>query len=94
MTPAKPVLHAIDATLRWSPGTKTMEIQRGETTVSVALGQKVAIVNGAEREMKAAAQLKDGSLFIPPHEVLAVLGVSVNWNPIAETLSISTAAVP
>jgi len=94
LVPAKPVLQAIEAALTWRPGTKTMEIKRGTTTVSVALGQKLIIVNGAEKEMKGAAELKDNALFIPPREVLTALGVKVSWSPAVKRLSISTAAVP
>lgn len=91
MVPAKPVLQAVGAKLTWRPGTKSMEIKRGETTVSVTLDDKAALVNGAERQMKAAPVLKDGFLFIPPRDVLSALGVKVGYNPKTKVLLLSTA---
>jgi parvulin-like peptidyl-prolyl isomerase len=90
LVPAKPVLQAVGASVQWRPGAKILEITRDKTVIKIALGEKTANVNGELRDMKAAAILKDGVLFIPPRTVLGALGLDVSFNNTIKLVAIRT----
>jgi parvulin-like peptidyl-prolyl isomerase len=90
LVPAKPVLQAIGATLVWHSGAKILEVTRGQATVKISIGERMANVNGQLKDMKTAAAIQDNVLYIPPRAVLPELGVSVEYNALARLLSVST----
>lgn len=92
LVPAKPVLQAVGATMQWRAGAKILEVTRNTTVLKIALGEKTANVNGELRDMKAAAVLKDGVLFIPPRTVLGALGLNVTFNSATKLVAVTTGA--
>ncbi len=92
LVPAKAVLEQIGAAMNWQAATRTLRAQSMVGKVEVTVGSSRAKVGETFKEMGAAAQLRDGSLWIPPRVVLEALGAKVHWDKYRNTLVIKTPA--
>ena len=90
LVPAKQVLLAVGASLTWHSGAKILEVNRGPINAKISVGEKSANVNGEMKDMKAAAVMKDGALFVAPRVLFPALGVGLEWNNTTKLLSLST----
>ncbi len=92
LVPAKAVLQEIGAAISWVAATQTMRAQTIAGKVEVTVGSMMARVGEAERDMGAAPEMRDGTLWIPPRVVVEALGGKVQWDKHRNTLFITSPA--
>ena len=78
-------------TVLWDGNTKTATVKAGDKTIQFTAGSNKMTVNGKEMPMDngAAAQIKDGRMYIPFRALGTALGVSVEWDAQTKTASYS-----
>jgi len=91
LAPAKQVLQGLGAAVQWRSGAKSLEVKRGNTTATLALGESAAVVNGQVMDIGAAPLLKDQVLFVPVRGIVAICGASMSWNAVTKLISITAA---
>ncbi len=88
IVPAKAVFKALGCRIQWVGATKLMIITRGERSVRVTVGSDVARVDGKQLKLGEKAQMRDGTVWVPPRPVAEALGIRVHWDPAEYVLSL------
>ncbi len=97
IVPVREIFEAMGATVSWKEGKPSrIEISNEDTTVSLAIGNNVAKVNGKEVKMEVAAKLVGyegiGKTMVPVRFVAETLDMQVDYSE--EKALISIAAQP
>ncbi len=73
--------------IKWDGVTKTVTVITDENTASFKAGSNVMTLNGKEVIMdnSAAAEIKDGRMYIPFRALGRVLGADVEWHADTKT---------
>ena len=90
LVPLRGVFERLGAVVTWDPATQTVLAARGETTMSLRVGNPVASVNGQPTTMDVPAILVGGRTMVPLRFVSQALGASVGWDPSTTTVQISS----
>ncbi len=96
LVPAKPVLTAMGARVEWLDVTRTMHAMTryGEVTLKPDLAVAYIAADNRRVPLDQAPVIRDGTLFVPVKEVIALLGGSYDWRPEENTLYIRSLATP
>ena len=88
MVPLRFLAEQIGAEVLWDGDTGSIEVRRGENSVSIAIGSDAA--HGGEREYKldAAPYIKGGKAMVPLRFLSAQLGCRVRWVEKTRTVKI------
>jgi hypothetical protein len=79
--PVRYLGDALGATTAWDEATKTVTVTKGDKTVVLVIGSKVAKVNGADVQMDVAPEITGvGRTMLPARWVAEGLGYQVGWN--------------
>jgi len=79
--PVRYLGDALGATTAWDEATKTVTVTKGDKTVVLVIGSKVAKVNGADVQMDVAPEITGvGRTMLPARWVAEGLGYAVGWN--------------
>lgn len=92
LIPAKPVLLALGADLKWDEATKALTAARGDHSITVTVGASWATIDGHEGAIQKVPRLVDGNLYVGPRLVVKALGGSVEWDGLEYTLVIQSQA--
>ncbi len=91
MVPAKPLLRAIGATMKWWPDTRTLQVTKGDQEVWLAPESQIAIVNKTQKAtIDQPPIMKDGVLYVAPRWLVEQLGGSVAWSAEENTLKVKS----
>lgn len=90
LVPLRGVFEALGATVNYNPVTKTINAQKGSSTVALTLGQTTATVNGQGQALSQPAQTVGGTTLVPLRFVAQALGASVQWVAQTSTVEIKT----
>ncbi|HSI73766.1 MAG TPA: stalk domain-containing protein [Fimbriimonas sp.] len=90
LVPLRGVFEDMGAFVQWHPETRTVTAQKGETDVSLRIGEKWASVDGQTLGMDVPAMILNGSTMVPIRFVSEALGAQVSWNDPSRTVMIST----
>jgi len=93
LVPLRGVFEEMGAFVQWHPGTRTVTAQKGETDVSLRIGEKWASVDGQTMSMDVPAMIINGSTMVPIRFVSESLGAQVSWNDPSRTVLINTTNV-
>ncbi len=77
--PLRFVSEALGAKVDWNATQKTALVQDQEDEIAMAVGERVAKVNGQDRMLDAPAKLVNGRTMVPLRFVSEVLGSKVDW---------------
>lgn len=80
MVPLRAIFETMGATVTWDQRTQTIKGSKGNTTITLRVGQRTATVNGAQRNLEQSAQVIDGRTFVPFRFVGESLGGNVEWD--------------
>lgn len=80
MVPMKDLLDSLAVSYAVEKKTQSIIIRDGSFTITMAFGQKEAIVNGKPVKMDAAAAIKDDVPFVPLRFVAEQLEATVKWD--------------
>ena len=73
------ILEALGADVTWDDETKTVTATKGDTTVSLTIGENTAYVNGEKVELAASPEISGQSTMIPIRFISEQLGMKVDW---------------
>lgn len=73
------ILEALGAEVTWDDETKTVTAKKGDTTVSLTIGENTAYVNGEKTELAASPEISGQSTMIPIRFISEKLGMKVDW---------------
>lgn len=90
LVPLRGVFEKLGATVAYDGGSKTILAVKGQTTVSLRLGDAAAQVNGETRRLLLPAQAVNGTTLVPLRFVSEALGAQVQWRGASRTVVIST----
>ena len=90
LVPLRGVFERLGAGVQYSGATHTIIAVKGETTVSLRLGDASAIVNGTPRPLAAPAQTVGGTTLVPLRFVSEALGAQVKWDEASQTVLVTT----
>lgn len=91
--PLRSVSETLGAIVDWDSSTKTATLSKGYTTIVQRIGSDTARVNNKIVQIGAAAQIKNGSTYVPLRFVSENLGAAVNWDSKIRTVQITAEGV-
>ena len=80
MLPMRAIFEEYGATLDWNDSSKTAIATLGNTTVSVAIGGKIAYVNNQPVELDSPAVIVNSRTLVPVRFISEALGFKVDWD--------------
>ncbi len=80
LAPLRAVFEALGTDVSWDGGTRTVTARRGETTLSLTVGSKVAYRNGREVPLDVPAQLVNDRTMVPLRFISESLDAVVSWD--------------
>ncbi len=90
LVPLRGIFEALGARVRYIGATRTITAIRGESTVTLVLGNPSALVNGSTVTLDVPAQTVNGSTMVPLRFVAEALGANVRWLSANQTVFIDT----
>lgn len=79
LVPIRALVERLGAEISWDQATSTVTIIKGDTEIKLVIGSNIALVNGEEVQLDAAAEIEDGRTLIPARFVSEGLGLYVHW---------------
>ena len=89
LVPLRVVSENLGAKVDWNQQTKTVTITQDATIINLTLGNKIAKVNGEEKTLNLAPQIKNNTTMVPIRFVSENLNCDVNWNKETQTVSVT-----
>jgi hypothetical protein len=90
LVPLRGVFERLGAQVAYDPGTRTILAARGNTSISLPLGSRNAVVNGQIQTLSQPAQVINGTTLVPLRFVSEALGAFVEWRGSSQTVVINT----
>ncbi len=94
LVPLRGVLEKIGAVVRFSGPTKTIQATRGETQITLTLGENQATVDGKSVRLDVPARALNGTTLVPLRFVAESLGADVRFDGAAGMVAIRTDGQP
>ncbi len=95
MVPAKPILTAIGATMRWWPKTNTLQIKGGDREVWISPGSEIAVISGKDKvKVDQPPVMREGTLYASPRWLVEQFGGTVVWSGEENTIKVTSAKAP
>lgn len=94
LVPLRSVFEALGAKVLWDDETQSITASDDDTTVTLAIGEKMARVNGKAVTLPVAARVVDGRTLVPLRFVSESFGAAVDWDARQELAIISTPEKP
>lgn len=88
LVPARGVFEAFGASVSWDDATETVTVSRGDTLVTLTIGQSFITVNGVKKAQDVPAQLINDRTMIPVRAVAEAFGCNVGWDDATYTVTI------
>lgn len=92
LVPLRAAMEAFGCSVSWNEPTKTALVAKGNTLVSVPVGQSILYKDGITIQNDTAAKIIDGRVYLPIRAVLEAFGASVGWDNAAQAVSVTTQA--
>ena len=89
--PIRFIAEAMDAEVAWDGEAKRVDIERGETSISLTIGSNVIIVSGETIVMDTAPVILNDWTFVPIRYVSEGFGAQVEWDGEKKTVDITIA---
>ncbi|TMV48436.1 hypothetical protein FE783_18145 [Paenibacillus mesophilus] len=91
LAPLRAIFEQMGASVEWNGDTKTATGRKGGTTVTIAIGESVAYINGEAVKLEVPAQLVGGFTMAPARFVGEAFGGTVTWDGESRTVVIAKA---
>ncbi|MGG4045640.1 family 10 glycosylhydrolase [Paenibacillus favisporus] len=92
MVPIRVISEGLGAAVAWKQSAKTADISGGGHTITLTSGKKTALVDGASVALDASVQLRGGRVLVPLRFVGEQLGLQVDWDQVARTITLTSSA--
>jgi len=92
MVPMRSIFEALGANISWDNATNTVTAVKNETQISLTIDNKVATINGENRELEVAPVLSDNRTFVPVRFISEALNADVDWDSDNQAVKVLTKA--
>ncbi|QQE73620.1 stalk domain-containing protein [Brevibacillus composti] len=79
LVPVRAISASLKADVKWDAETRSALITKGDTSITLYLDKKEALVNGETVELDTVPVLKNGRVFLPLRFVSEQLKANVKW---------------
>ncbi|MCR8631433.1 stalk domain-containing protein [Paenibacillus radicis (ex Xue et al. 2023)] len=90
LAPLRAIFESVGAAVSWDASTQTATGRKGNTTVSLKIGDRKAVKNGQTIELEVPAQLINGFTLAPARFVGEAFGGELQWDGKSRTVQIQT----
>ncbi|ULL17657.1 hypothetical protein DVH26_26290 [Paenibacillus sp. H1-7] len=90
LTPLRAIFEAMGATVTWDAATQTATGRKGNTSVSLKVGDKQAVVNGKTVELEVPALLVNGYTMGPARFIGEAFGGQLQWDGKTRTVQMKS----
>ncbi len=80
LVPLRVIFESLGAQVQWDNATQTITGTRGNTTIKLTVGSKIATVNGKQITLDVPAKVINGRTLVPARFVAENLGAVVEWD--------------
>ncbi|WP_438444226.1 copper amine oxidase N-terminal domain-containing protein [Gorillibacterium sp. sgz5001074] len=91
LVPMRVITTAFGAVLQWDGDTETITLKYGGQTVKLVIGSLKAEVNGTEKLLSAAPELKNDTTMVPIRFISETFGAKVSFDDATGTIKITGA---
>ena len=90
LVPLRGVFEQMGAQVLWDQGKQQVTAIRGEKTIRLVIGDRLADVGGRAVQLSTPAQVRNGSTLVPLRFLSEALGAQVRWNPNRMMVAVQT----
>ena len=94
LVPMRAIFESLGANVSWDNSTNTVMAKKGDTVVSLTIGNEKANVNGNDVELDVAPTLVNDRTMVPVRFVSETLGADVSWDDSTNTVIIESETEP
>jgi len=94
MVPLRAIFEALDAKVDWNDNTKTVTGTKGDTVISLTVGNSMATKNREIIALDSPPVIVDSRTLVPVRFISESLGCQVGWDGDKRLVTISTEAAP
>lgn len=80
LVPLRAIFEALGAKVEWDQATRSVTGIQGDRIIKLQIDNKIALVNGEEVKLDAAATIINGSTLVPVRFIAESLGAEVKWD--------------
>lgn len=88
LVPMRGIFEQLGATIEWNQKAQTITATKGDTKITLTVGQKTAVVNGKPVTLDTAPKVADGTTLVPLRFISQSLGAKVSWDQENRTAAI------
>ena len=90
MVPLRAIFEALNATVEWDDATKTVKSTKGDTTISLTIGENKLTKNGEDKELDVPAQIIESRTLVPVRAISEAFDCKVDWEDSTKTVKITS----
>ena len=88
LAPLRAIFEALDATVDWDDATKTVTSTKGNTVISMTIGNNEMSKNGEAIALDVAPQIVGGRTLVPVRAIAESFNCDVSWDAETKTVTI------
>ncbi|MCK9479130.1 MAG: copper amine oxidase N-terminal domain-containing protein [Firmicutes bacterium] len=92
LVPMRKLFETFNAEVLWDEAASTVTATKGETTISLEVGNTSAVINGQAQVLDVPTQLINGRTMVPVRFVGESLGLTIDWDSQTNTVIITQPA--
>ena len=89
LLPVRSVSNAFGCEVDWNGDTKTVSVNKGDTQITIVIGQKELTVNNTKQTISAPAQIINGRTYVPLRALGEALDCEIQWVNDTRTVEIT-----
>jgi hypothetical protein len=89
LVPLRAIFDALGAQVNWDDGTQTVTAVRGDITIELTIGQRIAYKNGSAVSLDVAGRVVSGRTLVPLRFIGEAFGCEVGWDDATATASVN-----
>ena len=89
LLPVRSVSNAFGCEVDWNGDTKTVSVNKGDTQITIVIGQKELTVNDTKQSISAPAQIINGRTYVPLRALGEALDCEIHWVNDTRTVEIT-----
>ncbi len=94
LVPMRAIFEAMGATVDWNESTQTAIATKGNTVITMKIGNNILIKDGQGIYLDVAPKIVNGRTLVPARAVAESFGASVEWNGKTNSVIITASNVP
>lgn len=90
IVPLRVISEELGAKVDWDAETKTVTVEKADSTLKLAIGEKIMTDNGSEIKLDSPAQIVNNRTMVPLRAISESFACTVDWNSETKTVIIGT----